>query len=244
VAPEGWPSAEQRVCGQICAARYRIGGAPSDWVTPGSDLAACVDVHAPPTDAYRIGDGGVDRLRLPWNAAADGSWVAAKAADVCAFNLVAQGLLPAALPEDTMAPAWAGEIVSGTGIAGGREGIAARAADALASFGRNRSTGTCGQAAVECLAAEMLDVIGDPHIGAHEWKDAWARRVPGIPHRGRDELAERPWCRLVRPYLDEDRKLPEGDLDFPCALGVEQARRRLETTVAKLATQSWQVRAP
>jgi hypothetical protein len=243
VAREGWPSDEQRVCGQVCAARYRIGAPSGEWVTPGADLASCLDAAAPSDDVV-AGNGRLDRLRLPWSASASGAWVAPRAADVCAFNLVAQGLLPGALPDDLAPPAWAGEVVSGSGIAGGREGIAARAADALASFGRNRSTATCGNAAVACLAAEMLDVLGDPRVGAHEWRDAWSRRVASIPIRSREELADRPWCRIVRPYVDEDHKLPEGDLDFPCALGVEQARRRLETTVARLATQSWQVRAP
>ena len=33
-----------------------------------------------------------------------------------------------------------------------------------------------------------------------------------------------PWCRMVHPYLDLDG-LPEGQLDLPCAIGVDDAQK-------------------
>ena len=223
----GWPSAEQQVCGQTCAAAYGLAAPPPMWVTPGTDLALCVS-DEPPTDTP-----GLDRLVLPWNAAPDGTWVQPGREEVCAFNLVAQGRL-SALPDEASPPLWAGERGAGSGIAGGDRGAAVRAAQALGTYGRNRSTTTCGQVAAACFAGELLSVLDEHRGERHLWRTHWQRRVADVARVPPQEVRS-PWCRLVRPYLHEDGSLPEGEFDFPCALGVENARQQLEDQLAVLA---------
>lgn len=236
-APATWPSEEQQVCGQVCAAAYRIDPVRGSWVTPSSDLSVCLDDGPPPTTAaYRAGEGRLDRLRMPWHDDPNGEWVPPDESAICAFNLLAQGRLPTVLPDNITAPLWAGELASGTGIAGGEAGAAAASAEALSRYGSNRSTATCGYAAAQCFTTEMLDVLGDDRFGPHEWRDVWRRNVRGIARATNDQLGGRPWCRLVRPYVSSDGQLPEGELDFPCAYGVEQVRRNVEDTIQSLAS--------
>lgn len=45
-----------------------------------------------------------------------------------------------------------------------------------------------------------------------------------------------PWCRLIQPYIAGDEGLPEGQLDFPCASGVEQTRQSVEALMLNLAS--------
>ena len=42
-----------------------------------------------------------------------------------------------------------------------------------------------------------------------------------------------PWCRLVHPYLDMDG-LPEGQMDLPCAMGVEDAQKNAKQALDSL----------
>lgn len=228
-----WPSTEQQVCGQACAAAYGLADRPGDWVTPGTDLAVCVS-SAPPV---RVDSGRLDVLTLPWNADSEGTWIQPSQEDVCAFNLIAQGRL-GALVDDQSAPLWAGEFGAGSGIAGGPDGGAYLAAEALGTYGRNRSTSTCAQVAAQCFAGELLTVLADGRTETHEWRAAWRRKVAEIP-RVRPGEVRSPWCRLIRPYLQEDGSLPEGEFDFPCALGVDRARQQLENQIAQLATGSF-----
>ena len=44
-----------------------------------------------------------------------------------------------------------------------------------------------------------------------------------------------PWCRMVHPYLDLDG-LPEGQLDLPCAIGVDDAQKSAIASLGKLLT--------
>ncbi len=173
---------------------------------------------------------------MPWNAAADGTWVEPSPAEVCAFNLVAQGQLEA-VTGDLAPPLWAGELASGSGIAGGEGGAAVRAAEALGAYGRNRSSSTCGYVAVQCFSGELMSVLSDSDYEVYQWRDEWRRRVRDLPSRRQDEIS--PWCRLVRPYIREDGTLPEGEFDYPCALGVDQARGRIENSIQSLAQGSF-----
>lgn len=240
-----WPSEQQKVCASVCAARYGVDRATDPWVTPDTDLSLCVDDTPMPEDqAYKLGDGRLDRLRMPWNQAPDGTWLDPDEPAICAFNLLAQNRLPTILPEGIPAPVWAGELASGTGIAGGASGAAARSAESLSRYGANRSTATCAYAAAQCLTAEMLTVTGDRYLGPHEWRDAWRRRVADISRASNDELRDRPWCHIIRPYIDPNGQLPEGQLDFTCALGVEDVRGRVDETVASLASGAYLRAAP
>jgi len=238
---EGWPSAEQQVCAQACAANYRIASAPRNWVTPGADLGWCTTQKAPPSDTSSLTENRIDRLRLPWNQSTVGEWVEPSTAEVCAFNLVAQGQLDS-VPEDLASPLWAGELSSGSGVAGGESGAAVRAALALGTFGHNRSSSTCGYVAVQCFAGELLDVLSDRRLESHQWAEQWRRRVRGLPSQRAAEIS--PWCRLVQPYIREDGTLPEGEFDFPCALGVEESRQRTEGMIRTIAAGSFAEGAP
>jgi hypothetical protein len=233
----GWPSDQQRVCAQACAAAYHVIPPNPAWVTLDADLGRCVDASPPPEKApHRYHEGRLDALRLPWNYDRDGSWVRPDVNQVCAFNLVAQELLPGVLPADVAGPLWAGELAGRTGIAGGPDGAAAVAADALSKYGRNRSGSTCGEVAAQCFTAELLRVMSDSRLGPHQWRDAWSRQIAQLPRRSADDLADQPWCRLVRPYVSPDGRLPEGQLDLPCAMGVDETRQRVVAVIDRLAS--------
>ncbi len=244
--PDGWPSAEQQVCGQVCTDYFHLakpssasGGALAStataWATPGSDLAACVDRSAPGLGRAGGIDDRFDKLAIPWNRARDGSWVVPEYADVCAFNLLAQGLVPDVLPADLPATSWAGQSVPGSKIAGGVTGAAAQSAAALVEYGRNRSSATCGRVAVQCFVRKMLDVTGDPSLGPQLWPETWKRRVDDLSRASSDDLADEPWCRVIRPFLPVDGRLPEGELDYPCVVGVTEARERVARAVNRFA---------
>ncbi|MCB9670654.1 MAG: hypothetical protein H6736_18385 [Alphaproteobacteria bacterium] len=239
VDDDGWPSGEQQVCGQVCAAAYGLEDRPTTWVTPGTDLSVCVADMPPGELRY---DKRLDQLSMPWNLTPEGEWVAPTTEEVCAFNLVAQGRL-LALTDERNAPLWAGESGAGSGIAGGPQGAAVLAAEALGTYGRNRSTSTCSQVASQCFAGELLTVLAEHRTESHRWRDLWRRRVADIPRVKPGEVHS-PWCRLVRPYLQEDGTLPEGEFDFPCALGVDQARKQVEGQIAALAAGSFNTGAP
>lgn len=233
VTDDTWPSEEQQVCGQVCAAAYGLSPRPDRWVTPGTDLTACVE-QSPATSPV---EGRLDQLTLPWNKSPDETWVEPTLEQVCAFNLVAQGRLQA-LADPNEAPLWSGENGAGSGLAGGPDGAAVRAAEALGAYGRNRSTATCRQVATQCFAGELVSTLGENRTERHRWAAAWRRKVADISRVAANEVTS-PWCRLVRPYLQEDGSLPEGEFDFPCALGVDQARRQLEGRIAVLASGSF-----
>lgn len=229
-ASGGWPSDEQRICGQVCAVAYRLQPAPAaTWATPGGDLAVCLDRGAPFDPRLGGIDGTFDRLALPWNQAREGGWTEPTAESLCAFHLLSQGQLPGVLPADLPAPAWSGQPIPGSRLAGGRDGAAADAADAMIRYGRSRSTATCSRVAAQCFTERLLAITGNPDSGPQLWRDDWRRDMDGLARASVDELSDTPWCRVLRPYLAEDGRLPEGELDFPCALGVAETRDRVES---------------
>jgi hypothetical protein len=236
---EGWPSEEQQLCGQICAAGFGIRRSinDSEWVTRDRDLEQCV-LHKPgPTDD--MGRGRLDALRLPWNEAQRGRWVDPTTAQVCAFNVVAQMLMPeveggyiieAAAPKE-----FAGETVAGSRIAGGLLGLAGRYVPGLAFARRDSvsSTAACGHVATQCFTSLLFEVTGDKTVERYRWRDEWFKRTEAITAYKRGELAEtNPWCVGVSDYLMPERE--SAQFDTPCVKGVEEARRRTEMAIALL----------
>ena len=250
---ETWPSEEQQLCGQICAASFRVRQRGSDgvWATPGADLGLCM-MRAAPEGSPDFGRGTLDRLRLPWNEGArvtgergrgrgpaTSRWQEPDAAEICAFNLVAQGYFPpelgSVLVEDLAPPLWAGSTETGSGLAGGAEGAAARAATALSSYGNARSVATCGYVATQCLMSGALHVTENGRLQPYLWVEAWQQWVADLANREDAAASVSPWCGLVRSYLKADGTLPEGQLDYPCARGVDETRRGVEATLRALA---------
>jgi len=237
LADEGWPSAEQQLCGQICATRYRVAHSDAEeaWHTPSTDLAMCVREDAPSADGPAL-----DQLRLPWNGDVPDRWRLPEPEDVCGFNLVAQGYLPAGevplLAGEVSAFDWAGEADLGEGVAGGRTGLAAKAAHNLGSYGRARSVETCGYAATQCLTAGLLEVTGDRTGDRQDWSRLWSGWMTRLVRARPRELEQTdPWCALIHPYLPRAGRLPEGQLDFPCAKGVDDVRQAVEDSLNELA---------
>lgn len=247
-AAAGWPSEEQRVCGDVCAVTYKVEGDPgARWVTRGTDLVTCLDDTAPPREGLElVGATVLDRLRMPWNGV---DWVAPEPDALCAFNLVAQGRLDGVLPDDRSGPEWSGELVAGRRIAGGEGGSAVRAARALATFGSKRSVATCSDVAAQCFVESLFDVVTDDRVAPLDWRRAWQDEIAGLPEQLADARrargdSGRPWCDLVLPYLHADGNLPEGELDLPCALGVSEAMARVDRLAGTLAKQQYAEAAP
>lgn len=229
-----WPSPEQRLCGQICAARYRLRSTPAAerWHTPDADVELCTDGSGP-----TVASAGMEALRLPWNGTASDGWQPASAPDICAFHVLAQGYLPLddepVLPADVEAFAWAGTLEGG--IAGTDEGLAARSARNLGSYGRSRSRQSCGSVAAQCLTGGLLRVTGGASSERQGWNRAWSAWLGTVLQERPEKLASRmPWCGLVQPFLPRGGRLPEGQLDYPCTLGVEETRRGLEESLVLL----------
>ncbi len=229
----GWPSAEQQICGQVCATRYRIAAPGQSPLTLGTDLSICLDPSAPSSPQ----GGGLDRLRLPWNGGEREGWTAPADEQICAFNLIAQGYLdegePALLADGAASAAWAGERGEGSRVAGGSAGLAAESARSLERYGGARGLAACQAVAAECLVEEMLRVTGDASLERHQWRERWRARVEALAAGGEAS----PWCEAVRPYLHPNGDLPEGELDYPCTKGVDEARRAVEARVVALARQ-------
>ena len=242
-AVAGWPSAEQQLCGQVCAVRYRLRSTPrsTPWVTPESDLVACTSPGEPlGTDATP--PGWMHQLRLPWNNV-DGRWVAPSVTSICAFHLVAQSYFSegdASVIADGAAPVeWAGQSGPGLVLGGDRDAaLAVVGARALSSYGRARSTHTCGHVATQCFVTGLLAVAG----GSGEvsgWRSRWASWVGRMAGGQAGRMEEtNPWCRLVQPYLRADGSLPEGQLDFPCARGVADTRTAVEAALFGLGARA------
>ncbi len=257
---EGVPfSLEQQVCAQACAVKYQVRNVPADtWITTDADLALCVD-HSAPIDARRrqsAADPAVpedsaqpafDRLRIPWNTprAVGAPSRRPSTAAVCSFNLIAQGLLPA--PEggllasgvDTVA--WAGVPEGAARIAGGMEGAAGSAAINLSTYGGSRSRETCADAAAQCFVSLLLAGVEAPtprprHLWSRDWAQAVARVSTRGAGRGEQTAEQTPWCGLIAPYLAPTGALPEGELDYPCAKGVDEQRTRIAAMVEALAS--------
>jgi len=250
--PEGWPSPEQQLCGQICAGRYRV-KQPDElrpWVTSDQDLARCLNTSPLPEDERilsNLGGGALDQLRLPWNGAR--GWESPAAAALCAFNMVAQSQFEdddnPLVAGDLDPRVWAGETSSGSRIAGGApaetgnsdaSGAAATAADRLQRVGRARSLSTCGYVATQCFTSIMLEITGNKGNEPYQWMRLWERSLDELNRSRTRELDDEPWCQLIQPYLSPDRSLPEGELDYPCAKGVLDTQLAVEATLRSLTT--------
>lgn len=239
--PEGWPSEEQQLCGQVCASRYNLRRSlnDSDWVTRDTDLSQCVlRQPGPPEDG---GGGGLDRLRLPWNDPRRGEWVEPDPEQVCAFNVVAQDLMPPMeggyVVQERPGKEFAGETYAGSRIVGGDLGLAARYVQGLA-FGRMdavTSAAACGHVATQCFTGLMLEVTGDPTIERYRWLEQWRRKIESLAQLRRPELAEDdPWCVGIKDYLIPQPQTAQ--FDTPCVSGVEEARSHTEAAFRILET--------
>lgn len=238
----GWPSDEQQLCGQICAAAYKVQSpnGPTPWVTPGADLISCISGE-PPSDPPDQGRGRLDQLRMPWNHAGRRGWVDPTQDHVCAFNLIAQGRLPAQdsyIVNNFSAQQWAGETVSGSRIAGGKDGLATQAVVGMSRFGTGSawSVGSCGHVALQCFTGVAMEVLGDSSYERYEWVASWNRKVGELARERPGTLAEdHPWCMPIQDYLSSEDM--GAQFDAPCRKGVEEARTRAESAIAQLATE-------
>lgn len=175
------------------------------------------------------------------------AWLSPSEEQICAFNLIAQGFVhdadDALLYGSTLPPAWAGQTRPNSRIAGGglgaKEGVgkAYEAANDMSRFGRTRSRKSCSYAATQCFTEKFLEISGDEQYKPFDWKDEWnrslARDIDQLDRRGADQLKElSPWCALVQPYVN----LEPGDIDYPCASGVDEARKSVSRAIGYLAT--------
>ncbi len=251
-------SVEQQLCAQACAVRYHLSDATAGtWITPGADLRLCVD-RTPPTggnDAEFAFDPTLvdaspqpafDRLQMPWNSRKNVGPVRPSIEQICSFNLLAQGLLPTPegglLASGAEKVAWAGETTDGSRLAGGIRGTAASAAVNLSTYGGSRSQETCADVAAQCFVSLFLDDVKQETPPArYLWPEEWARSVAAVSSRtgggggGAARATLTPWCEIVAPYLVPSGALPEGQLDYPCAKGVDEQRARIAAVVKAAA---------
>ena len=258
VDPAAWPIDDQQVCGQVCAAYYKVRGiGGKSWVTPGSDLAQCVSESGkvPVDDAL----GRLDPLGIPWNALRSGDWIPERDlfAQVCAFNLVAQGYFgeekDGILPEGVSPQEWAGSVEKdgpdGTvdvRVTGSAKGIAALAAQDMSGYGRMSSMAACGSIATQCFTPMLLEDLRAGRPVPSYWVGAAKDRWPAPQRRDiyvstekgtKYPIPPNPWCEIILPYLPQEGALPEGQLDYPCARGVEDTRLRIEAALQTIRNQ-------
>ena len=241
LSADGWPSVEQRLCGQVCAAAFRLAAPPDPaaWTTPQADLGLCLD-HEAPAATPDLGFGGLDRLRLPPTGR---PWQRPTDAQICAFNLVAQGYFPApdgGLFAGGRSPVeWAGETAPGSRIAGGAEGLAADAISGMARYGAGTgwSVGRCDYVATQCFSELLLEVTGDPAAERYEWVSRWSAAIGALSNTRPAQLAlEHPWCAPLQPYLGETDDMAQ--IDTPCRRGVALARQSVEQAARSFAARS------
>lgn len=230
------PSVEERLCGQVCAVRYGLRPPPDgrQWVTQERDLAMCLESRRPGSLTLPWGlketQYGDTVEEAPENGASTNTppaakvWTWATEEDICAFNLVAQGYFEGSgvILDNVPAPVWA------RGVGGDTQGLAVQAAENLGSYGQSRSRTTCGYVATQCFASAMLGVLKDNRPGPYRvdaWRN-WLQRAVDAPPRTLS-----PWCRLIQPYMSRDGTLPEGQLDYPCAMGIDETRAAFEVLV-------------
>jgi hypothetical protein len=239
--PEGWPSEEQQLCGQICAAKYALKRSVNDsaWYTRDSDLAACLLLDSAGPD-FDEGIGKLDLLRMPWNDDPQ-DWKTPDPAHVCAFNVIAQDLMPPIeggyVVQERAGKEYAGETVAGSRIAGGTDGLAARYVTGLGRLESVTSAAACGNVATQCFTGLFLEVSGDSSVERYRWLDNWRRKVEDLKQLKRIEFTSRyPWCVGIRDYLVPERE--SAQFDTPCVAGVEEARLNAEQAFALLAIET------
>ena len=253
-----WVSSEQQVCAQVCASFYRFAKPQAEkrtaWVTRKNDLRRCIHDGSPARAPN--GRNALDRLLLPWNNTPNEEWVLAKDEHVCAFNLVAQGFFPEGMLVGEIAPpAWAGTTTVISKVAGGKKGAAYKAVESLSRYGQTRSRASCAYAATQCFAGLITEAMGESDVSS-DWKRIFESKVLTIARLGIEDVdrdmskrlpeedlesynvrfhedIRNPWCRMIHPYLDIDG-LPEGQLDLPCAIGVDDAQKSAKTALDSL----------
>ncbi|MAA80020.1 MAG: hypothetical protein CL916_12265 [Deltaproteobacteria bacterium] len=252
-----WVTSEQQVCAQVCASYYRFKKPNPEkrktWLTRKNDLRRCIHDGEPKKAPY--GNGVLDKLLLPWNNDINQDWILAKDEHVCAFNLIAQGYFPDEMLVGEIAPpVWAGTTNEISKVAGGTEGAAYKAIESLRRYGQTRSRASCAYASTQCFSGLITEALGESEISS-EWKQIFEKKVLTLSRLSIEDLdrdmskrfksesleeyesrfhedIRNPWCRMVHPYLDLDG-LPEGQLDLPCAIGVDDAQK---SALASLAT--------
>ena len=237
-----WPSQEQQLCGQVCAAHFRLQKmnkvTSQNWVTPLQDLDNCLLVKEPTSKMYQNPKGRIDRLLLPWNYNRDGDWIEPSYGQVCAFNLVAQGYLPEGyIVGDLAPPVWSGDTTATSRMAGDLDGPASDAAKNLSPtrYGRARSRSTCGYVGAQCFASLMTEVMENRGNQPSEWQVQLSEQIRQTAIEDKEILDEKnPWCKLIQPYMGREGVLPEGQLDFPCAKGVSDAQEKAVAAMEKL----------
>ena len=253
VEPDGWPAMDQQICGQVCAAYYKVGNSlnDEDWVTGGSDLRACVQNNAYPENWGAVGDRGFDRLAIPWHGRGDQPGEVRTVtsenyegflAHTCAYNVVAQSLIP--MPEgseegfvvqDRTGQQFGGETASGSRVVGGREGLPTRYIEGLINpYGEGvGSVAACGHVATQCLTGVLLEVTGDGSVESYRWLPEWRKQIEALSSLQRSDLRRsNPWCEGVQDYLVP--KAETAQLDTPCVAGVDKARVRVETAIREM----------
>ena len=81
----------------------------------------------------------------------------------------------------------------------------------------------------------MVKTMGEPGNEPSEWKVSFGKSIQKTAQLFPTELEkENPWCRLVQPYMSPTGALPEGQLDYPCAKGVDDARENALSAMERL----------
>lgn len=254
-----WPNPGQQVCGQVCAARYRVVDYDGPWWTKEADLDACLDRRAP-ADVPPVPGPGFERLRVPWYSLVAEARVRRRLADqlptacrnaehdcsfpppaeaLCAYNLVAQGYLgdgeKGVLVGDVAPEDWAGAS-DGSGVVGSDFGLAADAARDTRGeglYGAQTMRG-CGHLASACFMNAALEITGS-NLARPSWVRIWDERFERADEgsRGLDPVSLDPWCSRIDKYL---RPQPvTAALNTPCVVGVEDARSRVRRHLASIA---------
>jgi len=252
--PEAWPSVEQRVCGQICAARFQLRSSANmaGWVTPKNDIGRCVSVSEPGKKAK----AGLDRLRLPWNYF-NREYQKPNAAQVCAYNLVAQQMLETesleapllasfTQKERTFSPKeFSGEVEGSNGVVGGKSGFAVTSVASITSrkASANFAHDRCAATAVQCFTSILLDVTSNKDVERYQWLAKWQQELQNLTRRspadigrgyrrsGRDYIGQ-PWCVALKEYFDPTRAFSQ--MDSTCEAGVLKVRGTFETIIRDL----------
>ena len=256
---KSWPSAEQQLCGQICASYYGISrfSREDEWSTPFGDLDMCVTKSRPPSRSSSLaalGVNGLDQLRIPYYSEIRGprelAWLEPDYHDVCAFNLVAQGRIPGTpdgyIVEGRAPEQWAGRASEGSTIAGGPGKAIATVKSALRpGTGGISGVRACGDVATQCFTSLMLETInprldGDERRQRYEFETSWASKVRAVSDLANSEIVSSyPWCAAIYPYLKPPAvggRSESGDLDAPCRRGVETARANAVAAIQFIAT--------
>jgi hypothetical protein len=110
----------------------------------------------------------------------------------------------------------------------------------LDTYGRSRSRESCGHVATQCFTSLLLDVTRSrPPVDPYLWPQTWSAAVSRLlDPRRRGAAPMSPWCEEILPFLKPDGVLPEGQFDFPCAKGVEEARQRVAASILRIASGS------